>query len=137
MYTSEGAAGTGTRLVSSSEVGNCPAQVVDCVSPVVRWVVVSPLAAAAAFPPWVSVFVVVRLIGRTLCHGELYDFVSFALLVRGYLHLQVSSPAKQRRRRPSQVVTGFFCEHAFEMARSEKDSLIQEHRLVTLCKWCS
>mmetsp|Transcript_48039 Transcript_48039/g.112441 ORF Transcript_48039/g.112441 Transcript_48039/m.112441 type:complete len:513 (+) Transcript_48039:34-1572(+) len=24
------------------------------------------------------------------------------------------------------VVTGFFCEHAFEMARSEKDSLIQE-----------
>ena len=25
----------------------------------------------------------------------------------------------------AEVVTGFFCEHAFEMARSEKDSLIQ------------
>ena len=26
----------------------------------------------------------------------------------------------------SEVLTGFFCEHAFEMARTEKESLIQD-----------
>ena len=30
----------------------------------------------------------------------------------------------------AEVVTGFFCEHAFEMARSEKDSLIQVRPLL-------